>query len=374
MRRALLVALLVALPAASAGAASAPQAWPGQTIAYRDLTGGHGYHRAIASAAAAWNRLQLGVRFVPAGGESSVQIVFVRGRCLAGVGGKAPTGFQRFGSRVVVRACPAVVRPLLVAHELGRVLGLQNDDRTCSLMNSKGASDGRHYAVPAKCADLGAVPPWLPRLVDPRTAALARALYAAPAAPASVALEQTGPRIDWTQPARSGAVRTVVARSLGACPTALDVADDRATVVYDKPAFAGLHWALDPAVESGGGTYCYVVFNLSRSGRASASAPLGLHIDVPPTAAFTVATAGSAGAPTTFADGSTDSDGSIVEWRWGFGDPASGAANTLDTTDPAAGRAPAHTYAAAGSYSVTLTVVDDGGRSSTVSATIVVNG
>jgi hypothetical protein len=303
-----------------------------------------------------------------------MQIVFASGRCLGRVGGSAPAGFQRFGARVVVRSCPKVVRPLLVAHELGRVLGLRDDNSVCGLMNSKGASDGRSYAVPAKCAGRGALPSWLPKLVDPHTAALARRLYATPAAPASPVLEQKGPRIDWSEPAHSGAVRTVVARGAGACPSALDVAARRTTVVYDKPAFAGLHWAVDPAVLAGSGDYCYVVFNLSAAGRAAASAPLAFHVDVPPVPSFTVASAGAAGATTVFADDSTDPDGSIVHWHWDFGDPGSGAANTLDTGDPAAGRAPGHVYAAAGSYVVTLTVTDDAGRSSTVSATIVVNG
>ena len=370
MRRALLAASLLVLPAV-AQAASGPQAWPGQTIAYRDLTGAHGYHGAITTAATAWNRLRLGVRFVPAGDDSSVQIVFARGRCLGGEGGSAPLGFQRFGSRVVVRGCPAAARPLLVAHELGRVLGLADDNGRCSLMNSKGASNGGRYAVPARCADRGALPSWLPKLVDPRTALRARALYVTPAPVDSPTIEPAGPRIVWTQPARSGAVETVVARRSGVCPTALDVAAERATTVYDRPAYAGLHYADDAAVlTGGGGTYCYVVFNVGRTGRTAASVPLTFHVDVAPTAAFTVS---SAGPPTVFADGSTDSDGSIVEWRWDFGDPGSGDANTLDTRDPAVGRAPTHTYGLAGSYVVTLTVVDNDGGSSTVSATIVVN-
>src|SRR5690242_19235793 len=124
--RAVVVALVLAASVlAGTAAASAPLAWPGLAIGYRDLTGAHGYHGAIREAVHAWNRLGLGVKFVPAQkGYASVQIVFVPGRCLSGVAGRAPTGFQRFGTRVVVHSCPAVVRPLLVAHELGRVLGL----------------------------------------------------------------------------------------------------------------------------------------------------------------------------------------------------------------------------------------------------------
>lgn len=55
-----------------------------------------------------------------------------------------------------------------------------------------------------------------------------------------------------------------------------------------------------------------------------------------------------------FSDQSTDPDGQVVSRSWFFGD---GAASNLIH--------PSHTYAAAGTYSVTLTVVDDDGSSDT---------
>ncbi|HUK64701.1 MAG TPA: hypothetical protein VLV15_15275, partial [Dongiaceae bacterium] len=103
-------------------AAAQTRTWPGRVVGYRDLTGGSGYHHAVQSAVAAWNGLGLGIRFVPVPpGAASVQIVYEAGRCLSGIAGSAPAGFQRSGTRIVVRSCPAVVRPLLLAHELGRV-------------------------------------------------------------------------------------------------------------------------------------------------------------------------------------------------------------------------------------------------------------
>lgn len=51
-----------------------------------------------------------------------------------------------------------------------------------------------------------------------------------------------------------------------------------------------------------------------------------------------------------FTDNSTDSDGIIVGWSWDFGD---GSTSTVQN--------PSHTYAADGTYTVTLTVTDDQG-------------
>jgi PKD repeat protein len=52
----------------------------------------------------------------------------------------------------------------------------------------------------------------------------------------------------------------------------------------------------------------------------------------------------------TFTDTSSDSDGTVVAWSWTFGDGATATAQN-----------PAHGFAAAGDYSVSLTVTDDDG-------------
>jgi hypothetical protein len=372
MGRVVVACAVLGLVLSQPAAAATPRVWPGLAIGYRDLTGVHGYHRAIVRAVEAWNRLEIGVRFVPAPrGASTVQIVYAPGRCLAGTAGSAPTGFQRFGARVVVRSCPAIVRPLLVAHELGRVLGLANDDRTCSLMNSRGASDGSTFAVPAHCSRSS---PWLARLVDPATAAVARRLYLQPAAPEAVALTaRVPPRIAWRQPASAHAQRTVVLRATGRCPTRADTAGGSATVVYDRGGFAGLHWADDADVLAAPGSYCYSVFNVSASGRPSpAATTLTYVVPAAPVAAPTVASPPRAGTPASFADRSFDPVGTIVHWHWDFGDPASGAADVVDTSDAATGRSPTHTYAAPGMYTVTLGVMDDAGRAATATIEVIV--
>ncbi len=64
--------------------------------------------------------------------------------------------------------------------------------------------------------------------------------------------------------------------------------------------------------------------------------------------------------------GSSDSDGTIVDYAWTFGDPNSGSANT------GSGPAPSHTFSAAGTYTVVLTVTDDGGATDQASRSVTV--
>ncbi|MDX1531776.1 MAG: PKD domain-containing protein, partial [Rhodothermales bacterium] len=78
--------------------------------------------------------------------------------------------------------------------------------------------------------------------------------------------------------------------------------------------------------------------------------------NTPPNAAFTSDCTDLA---CSFTDGSNDPDGSIVGRSWDFGD-----GTTSTETNPT------HTYAAAGTYSVELTVTDDGGASDVASQTV----
>ncbi|MEP6940124.1 MAG: pre-peptidase C-terminal domain-containing protein [Rudaea sp.] len=78
----------------------------------------------------------------------------------------------------------------------------------------------------------------------------------------------------------------------------------------------------------------------------------------PPTANFSFATSGLTA---TFSDSSSDSDGTISSRAWNFGDSSTSTATN-----------PSHTYAAAGTFSVTETVTDNGGATGTVTKSVTV--
>jgi PKD repeat protein len=85
--------------------------------------------------------------------------------------------------------------------------------------------------------------------------------------------------------------------------------------------------------------------------------------DKPPVATFTPSsTSGPTGTPITFdGTGSYDPDGTIITWSWIFGDTTTGSGSVV-----------AHTFTTAGTYTVTLTVTDNGGYSSSTSSQITI--
>jgi PKD repeat protein len=85
----------------------------------------------------------------------------------------------------------------------------------------------------------------------------------------------------------------------------------------------------------------------------------GQAVPQPPVAAFTSTTNNLAASLD--GSGSNDPDGSITGYAWNFGDSTTGT-----------GVSPTHTYAAGGTYNVTLTVTDNGGLTGTVTHPVTV--
>lgn len=371
-----LVAPLVAAAVLQASASAGPAAvvaWPGSSLTYRDLSHRTGYHKAIRAAVAAWNRVGFGVRLVPSDHRADVTIAVGGGRCLRRAG-RASRGFHAAGAVVrVARSCPGIVRPLLVAHELGRVLGLPNDDSHCSLMNSHATSDGLSYVVPAKCSRRHP-PHWLRFLVDPGSDTLTHTMYTppAPTGPIALSVDTEGvPTVTWNEPDDVHATRTVVVREKNSCPDDRAVAVGTVTTVYDAAAATGAHSIVDSPFPRTGETDCYGAFRLNEYGRMAVSPDAISYTFGGPIAGLTVEGSLAAGTPTTFDDTSSAPRSSIAHWHWDFGDPKS-ATDVVDTSDPSAGRQVSHTYAAAGTYVVTLTVTDGTGRSSSMLQHVVV--
>lgn len=105
-----------------------------------------------------------------------------------------------------------------------------------------------------------------------------------------------------------------------------------------------------PVVTSSDGSWTYRALFVDPNG------PPAANID--PTASFS-STCDSLFACSFDASASSDADGGIVDYAWDFGDASTGT-----------GVNPQHTYAAAGDYTVTLTVTDNRGGTATSTSTV----
>jgi PKD repeat protein len=112
---------------------------------------------------------------------------------------------------------------------------------------------------------------------------------------------------------------------------------------------------------SAAGTYgvqLTVTDNAGATNAVTKSVTVTAPANVAPTANYSFTTSGLTA---TFSNTSTDSDGTIASSSWNFGD------GTTSTT-----ASPSKTYAAAGTYSVALTVTDNGGATNTVTKSVTV--
>ncbi len=111
------------------------------------------------------------------------------------------------------------------------------------------------------------------------------------------------------------------------------------------------------------GAATYTVTLISTDNRGGTSAPVQKQVivtdpppNIMPTANFSPS---CTNLTCSFTDGSSDPDGTIAAWSWTFGD---GSSSTLQN--------PSRTYAAAGTFRVTLDVTDDQGGTGTASASV----
>ena len=99
-------------------------------------------------------------------------------------------------------------------------------------------------------------------------------------------------------------------------------------------------------------------------GRISLLRPVDGTVNRPPVASFTASPAGPL-AVALDGSASSDPDGSVTGWRWEFGD-----GSPVDSTS---GPTVSHTYGAAGTYAVTLTVTDGGGATGSTTRDVTVS-
>ncbi|HEY4427503.1 MAG TPA: PKD domain-containing protein [Solirubrobacteraceae bacterium] len=110
------------------------------------------------------------------------------------------------------------------------------------------------------------------------------------------------------------------------------------------------------------GTYVVALTVLAQDGTSIGTPRTIVTGDEGPTAAFS---SGAAGLTASFSGStSSDPDGAISEYRWTFG----------DGSPTATGVAPSHGYTASGTYTVTLTVKDTSGQTTSVSHPVTVAG
>ena len=197
----------------------------------------------------------------------------------------------------------------------------------------------------------------------------------------SLATNQRGPTYT-TQPARPIPATTASSPSAGTVSVSFGTAwdYDNETLTYDlfrndvstgvSTAIRSNFWTLptgrltDTAVPAGSHTYQIRItdpFNRTLWSPRSNSVTVTTGTNIAPSASFTATPNGRSVA----VDGSasTDPDGTIQTYAWNFGD------NTTAT-----GRSTSHTYAVSGTYTIRLTVTDNGGASSSVTRVVTVAG
>lgn len=380
MRRALAITVL-ALLVSAAPAAAQQYRWPGETVPY--FNAAKRYSGEVATAVKAWNGSGVELRWVKASRSTATQrgVVFdVSNRVVAANGGAGALGVAEVrvtGRRATVgihlvssllrQPVPGPQRQTIqvIAHEMGHAIGLGHYDRGCATMNTQVnghcALPPERWQYPCQILRKGDVrraiklhggkargkpgPVFCARRRPPQVTGLAVALGE----------DERTPRVSWRNPAGSFAEIEVNRGDRdGSCPDPdepgfLGDARRGATQAVEDDSFLG-----DP------GRYCYSAVTLDDFGRRSlASTFVWEFSGSAPGADFTWEE-GFEPLTLDFEDVSYDADSDIVARTWSFGD------GSPPLSEGEEGGVPVHTFPAAGTYQVTLTVTDSVGHSASV--------
>lgn len=383
MRRLRLISLAVAVAAAcfaaspAAGYKTGGKRWPGTSVRYYNASPQNA--AAVQDAVRAWNASGVRVRFVPTT-RKRAQIIIRTGP--RGCSGFAQIGSQgRFGVQVG-SGCERRFMALIAAHELGHVLGLSHEMGRCATMNPTILN-----WVGDRCKQVRG-DPWQYRCrllerddvrgairlyggsVNPKAVGVAWCDRFAPLTPpgeVQATATLTTINLRWRDLASRNLSNTDAAVRQGDCATLpVSTADHLSAFISGDVTPGKIRTAaIDVA---GPGPNCVEMWSVDRFGRPS-PVPVRVTVTVPvpitPTANFTFTPAdGSVTSLTStiaFAATATDADSPVLTYSWDFGDFDSGAGPT-----------PSHTYTFDGTFVVTLTVTDEGGRAATVSQSVVI--
>ena len=398
VRRLILVALvcvpvlLGAQPAS--GYVIGGRAWPHGVITYYDAFPRD--NSVVRAAVEAWNHSGADIHFIGASrGKADVIILPLAHSNGNTEGGNADLGWEpitytyTFGSKTIVRYRTRVehvhLRPVdpahgwnsalmtvAATHELGHILGLGHS-HTCATMDA---------VLVQRC---GAPHAWqfACRALQPDDVRGAIALYGGHARPVGrqrdcsftpapkppIGLQGRFSRsgaigssdygfakLTWKMP--SGATYlgnpVIDGYEVFAAPNTCSTAPSaRREQIHANPGQAITAYEYLP----GPGAWCFAVEIVDAWDRKGP--PIKITVAPPPTAAFDEMQGETNGLLYDFTDQSAANAGTVVQYAWNFGDPASGANNTSTQQNPS------HVFSAPGAYGVTETVTNSFGQRGT---------